>query len=830
MKNKLLIGLTAIATTGILVGCSDTFGPGNEKQGRIFPTVGLNTDVVSSDKAPSAPRSRAAQSITPSQLALDLLSADGSVHNHWESADEFPAGEDWPVGQYSMEATYGNPDEEGFGKPYYYGKADFSVKDNATTPVSITAQLANSMVTVTFTDNFKKFFQSYSAELLTANDGHVEYPVDATEPCYVKPGSVSLELKVKKFTGTEATLTPASFTAQARHHYKLVVDVNAQSGEGFLTLMFDELLDKEDVTLDLSDELINAPAPTMTPKGFTNGQDISFIAGSAPTDPLKLTLIAHGGISSVIMKTTSTSLSEQGWPAEIDLAAGDAAASSTLSSLGLTTLGLNKNPEKMAVVDLTEVVRHIEYIEGVNNTSTFTFKARDQYGKESEEVSLSLTLNKLEMVLSNPSTIYDGDTQITLTLTYNGTSTDNIKFQTRGANGKWADTEATVVPASRASQAYTVTATIPAEGDLYISALLQNTRSNELALTRVASPYKLVVNNNDVFATHATLNLAENTVISQSHGRRVLKAADASKATLQLSSDGKSWSNASPSVSGSEMKLTGLTAAKEYYARAVVDNVPTKPVTFTTETILQLPNAGMETWFTVAGGTDNWWIEYPGANQNAVWGTMNLLTTSEGGNRAGTAPGAAYCAFSGTRKTTDYHGGASAAIISTVGWGSGNTAWLGQIGSGIKGGKCNNVTAGELYLGTYDSASKKANYSGYEFASRPSSMTFYYKYVAKNSADYGWAEIRMLDASGNVFASQTTQLTAAGSYGAKTVALSYAAGAPKAAKIVVIFKSSGNSSCLVANNDNMSSPPSANLSDGRYTGSELYIDDITLNY
>ena len=82
MKNKLLIGLTAIATTGILVGCSDTFGPGNEKQGRIFPTVGLNTDVVSSDKAPSAPRSRAAQSITPSQLALDLLSVDGSVHNH----------------------------------------------------------------------------------------------------------------------------------------------------------------------------------------------------------------------------------------------------------------------------------------------------------------------------------------------------------------------------------------------------------------------------------------------------------------------------------------------------------------------------------------------------------------------------------------------------------------------------------------------------------------------------------------------------------------------------------------------------------------------------
>ena len=50
-------------------------------------------------------------------------------------------------------------------------------------------------------------------------------------------------------------------------------------------------------------------------------------------------------------------------------------------------------------------------------------------------------------------------------------------------------------------------------------------------------------------------------------------------------------------------------------------------------------------------------------------------------------------------------------------------------------------------------------------------------------------------------------------------------------KAWLYFKSSGNSDCLVASNkDNYSKPSFGNLGDGRFTGSELFIDDIRLNY
>ena len=74
----------------------------------------------------------------------------------------------------------------------------------------------------------------------------------------------------------------------------------------------------------------------------------------------------------------------------------------------------------------------------------------------------------------------------------------------------------------------------------------------------------------------------------------------------------------------------------------------------------------MESWYKSAGKSNNWSIEYPGADVNAAWGTMNLLTTSFSGTRDDTA----YCNFSGTRQTGDKHSGSNAAIIETVGWGA----------------------------------------------------------------------------------------------------------------------------------------------------------------
>lgn len=60
--------------------------------------------------------------------------------------------------------------------------------------------------------------------------------------------------------------------------------------------------------------------------------------------------------------------------------------------------------------------------------------------------------------------------------------------------------------------------------------------------------------------------------------------------------------------------------------------------------------------------------------------------------------------------------------------------------------------------------------------------------------------------------------------------LAYPADCAKAASLDVRFKSSVNDVNNLRNESWLTPPPPMNLSDGTYMGSQLYIDDIVLNY
>lgn len=845
MKKKMLSGLTVVAAGMIIAGCSDSYNPNSSQNGRIYASFDLDAEVITSAGVSKSP-SRQAMAVTASQLAIDLNSEDGRVSRHWDSPDLFPVDEDFPVGAYTMEASYGSPDDQGYDKPYYHGSTTLTVKDSETTPVSITATLANAMVSVSFTDNFKKFFQEYTPSLIA---GDVNLAYDREEPCYVTPGAVTLQLDVTKFTGAKATLTPKTFTAEPCHHYRLTVDVNAQAGEGQLVLKYDEMLATEDVIIDLSDELINAPAPTLTPKGFNSGDEISFIAGNVPSGEKKITLIAHGGISSVAMTTTSTSLQEQGWPAEADLAAGDAALAARLKALGLSSVGLARNPEKMAVVDITEVASHIEYIDGADNTTTITFTARDNYGKESEPLTVTFAVQKLEMSLSNAGTVFEGENRATCVLTFNGNDPSGVKIQTRNARGSWENIEAEITPVSRSAAQYNVVAKgLPTTGDVHLRATYGNQASAPIIIERATPAYAVTHRDIDVFATSAKLTLIDNPAYTPA-SRRSRAAGDVvANSELYISTDGGVTYNkvSGATLSGTTWTVTGLTPNKTYHFRAMANGQPTLATTLATEAATQLPNSDMETWYREGGQTQYWWVDYPGADANAVWGTLNQLTTSvgDGNTNMFQHKGTSYCAFSGTRPTGSgfedrdidngsanvekAHKGRYAAVISTVGWGDNDA--LGKIGWTGLGRRCAQLTPGELYLGKYNTSSNSAEYTGYTFGSRPSEFQFYYYYCAKNPADYGFVEIKVVDASGTVLATGNKKLTAVSEYQLATIPLNYGSDAAKAARIYVRFKSSDNADCLAKNNDNLTFPKGSNLSNGRITGSELFVDDLYLEY
>ena len=189
--------------------------------------------------------------------------------------------------------------------------------------------------------------------------------------------------------------------------------------------------------------------------------------------------------------------------------------------------------------------------------------------------------------------------------------------------------------------------------------------------------------------------------------------------------------------------------------------------------------------------------------------------------------GCCYVANSGTIPTEDAEGIAqSAALIRTVGWGSGSTG--GGSESIIK-----RLTPGELYLG--DCVNLEPKY-GIDFASRPTGFSFDYKYETKSGSDDKFvAEIVVYARDGSVIATAQLPEGSCGSnasWSKAEVRLNYSsnAGRNKAAKLCIRFKSSSSTNKDYLEANLMKYPPFANLSDGESVGSQLYIDNVELIY
>jgi hypothetical protein len=666
------------------------------------------------------------------------------------------------------------------------------------------------MVSVEYSDAFKGYMTDWSAELHSTGGEYQYMAKGETRPCYLRPGTVTVNVEITKPNGKTAKLYVAEFTAEAQHHYKLTVDMNEGAGAGSaeLVVKYDDTLVQEDVVIDLSDDVMNAPAPTITGDGVVNGQKFSYVEGTTPDATPKLNIIARGSIAAVTLTTQSDDLINAGWPAEVNLASPSSSDLATLKNLGLTTLGLWQNPDKMAVVDFTKVLPNTA-------NAVFTVQVRDRYNKVSDAFAFEVSREDLNLSLEGNDALVYGSDELTLKVKYNG-NIDDLKVMMLNRLATYS--EATINSISDpVDGVYDVTIKVSDEAETVSLYLASGDKKTDIVtISRSEAPVTVSYEDNNIWATKATVN------------GTIVNAEQAGSAKLAYRKQGAtSWTSLETTTNGTALSasITGLEANTTYELVALNGTkVAAAKTTFTTEAATQLPNSDMETWYNSATGS-NYVVSYLGSSTDTVWGTNNPMTTSQGSDYA-------YCRSSGTISTSDAHNG-TAALIRTVGWGSGNNAVA--EGQYLLTPKCKYIDPGLLHLGS--SRTSRASdliattdlTTGMSFSTRPSSLSFWYKYTAKNSSDHGVAEVYVYDASDNIIASGAADLEAASSYAEKTVALTYTSNA-KAAKIYVKFLSTYSSSFLSLSTSNMSYPPYGNLSDGMYLGSQLYLDDLSLNY
>lgn len=847
MKKTILTGVASVALLLPLAtacGEEDTFV--GEDTGRLALEVDFKSDPISAGQESRATLENA---VTADDLSLRLSATDGDYSQTWATISEFDPSKEFSVGTYNLEAFYGDPKEEGYAKPWFHGAQEVKVVTGKTTSVSLNVGLANSIVKVIYTDAFKEYMTAYEGTVRTSAGNEIPYDETNPDELYVAPGNVSIALSITKPNGKQGEIEAANFEAKPRYRHTVTVDYNGgeTGGAEGLTVTFDETLGSEEFTIDISDDILTASAPVLTADGFASGDNITFVETAATPASMKVNIVARGKIGSVTLATTSAALTAAGWPETVDLAHPEADVRAKLEALGLSTLGVWNHPDVMGVVDFTKVLANIPYVDGADNTSVFTLTVADLYKKTCEPVTFSVSVEKLVMELVQGDILADG--QLKLMMKYNGGNPEGVKFYAKNSRGTYTALITKSMTFNEAASTYEAELTHPAndpvinaENQLEVKAEVGSLSSTVIAKAPVMLADAGATN---AYARHSTVGLkfTDPDVAAQSDQVEWYISSDNGATYTRANASAKKPAGRAV-VKSSTYELEGLTPATTYMVYAKLGDEQTFPFELTTEAAPQLPNAGFDEWNADQKG-DYQYLWY-----TADWTTMNETTISQSGSGSGNGLSTGGCAYKatsgtipangrstqseagggilGTKKYSDGHtdgkatlhsdkanSGANAALIRTVGWGSGNSAKAS--GSGF--GTCQNLTPGELNL-------------DYPFGSRPSEFSFYYHYdvVKSGNGDFGTADVKVFDASGNVIGSASTELTEKASYDKKVLPIDYTNPTAKASKITVSFKSSANPAALEKNTTYWRCPGAKNVSGGEYVGSELYVDDIELIY
>ena len=817
LNEKKVLGLTLLWAL-LITACSQEEVQDSLEQGKI------RIEVVPDGKLT---QTRATDIAIPDskEFGVNIVSSTGETIVRVDNLHEFePVSV--PVGIYTVHAYYGDADAEGFDALSFAGSNQVSVKRKEESTASVDCSINKALVAIAYTDAFKKYFSDYSAYVSTSKGGKVVYADNEVRSSYFVPGNLGIFLEVtKEGSSNRVTLNPKNFVAEAHHEYRLTMDVDASTAT--LRVVFNsQPAHEENVEINVSDEALNAPAPAFKAHGFVAGNVMEYVEGMPPANDngskYSVYLNAQGKIEKVMLTAVSPWWTAQQYPAEQNLVE----LNKTYWN-GMELVGLSDRRDKIASVDFTSMLKNLacQNREAEFEEHTFTFTATDRLTKVGEPMVVKVkTLNDC-LAVAKVSEPHIGDTQLTIALTMNGVSLENLasvmKFAYKNDKAFFSTVAAKDVKVEKgdAPNRWNVTLTLPALSAGTLDVKATSPARNEQMLTYEIKSEILLSQPNgtaDVWARMADVQLKPvGTAVS---------AISSDKVSFQCLK-GDEWTAVSHvyESSGDRYTLTGLDANTRYEVRALYlqdgKSYYSQAVSFTTEKEVQVANNSFENWEMKPRISDYWEYYF----FNSGWDTMNGLTTSEGGNSLIPRNRCRYNANSGTIPSEgDAKTGTKAALIRAVGWGSGNSA--------VGTANAKYGTVGELYLGHYDSSSKKAVYDGAAFESRPLSMSFWYKYRPGNGGDQLWAEVQVLH-------KENGQVTVLGEGSARrgdavnewtelSVPVTYKDKSKKATHIVIKFKSGDKSD----NPSFIEVPPFANLSNGEYVGSKLWVDDVMLNY
>ncbi len=849
MKHYALNATFLVASACILGGCAGDDNPWQSSTdgGSLRLSLSADGNIAASTRADDT---KATIIPAAADFGVSLSRTDGSFNKKWNLLEEFNKEELFPIGEYKIEAFYGDRDVEGFENPWFYASDNVAVTAGDQKNVSLTATLANSMVSIRYTDEFKSNFTSYSAAIRSTGHDYVVFAQNEDRPAYMAPSQIELNLTLTNASGKKVTLQPAGFRAEARRHYIVKIGVNGASSTGNLTLdvQFEEDVVSETVEVPLGDELFEAPAPSVVAKDFTDGETMSAFESFTPQGNPRYEVYAFGGLKEVVLTLNQSSTYHSPFGSEVQLVGASAIDQANVTASGIEVTGLFRNPDKMGIVALKNFLAKLPI-----GSHTVTLVAKDVQTRVSEPVTLHVVVSAVDIRIEPVANMEYRGTEGEIYLSTNSPDVrDRVAFK--------------VTVDERDAEILEITDLSSAEGTATLPYKYKyKVKTPELRLE--SSPLKAYYGSSaDPRAeTRLVVDFPKYDILVDPFAKKVkLKVVpeDASKLS-QITSDIVIISNGrqvdenrvQKNLTTGIINVFDLTESTTYsnveFALSNASNPRTAIPAFTTESIVDVPNGSFaETHktlsisnLTVGGGFRVSPVDYNvtssiDRSEPVGWSSVNAKTCYSGAANINS-----WFVVPSTFSENGY------VVIRSVGYnhngrtpdrsgGLFNTTYYCTNTPGEAG---LDKSIGELFLGSYsyDSNGEHRN-DGIDFGSRPLTLTFKYRYTPVNN-EVAEAYIKVFNSSGKEISQGILRLEASSDIKERTVILDIYDFGEKANTIQLGFKSSASTirtpsiviptgSALNEGGGLRNDNRSANDYKAFAKGSELIIDDVKLGY
>lgn len=821
----------------------------DEKRSGAFGGMSLH---LSANSSVTDVTTRSSEEVLPSiqDFSISVLQGD-KVQASWDKLSDYDEDTTFPVGSYTLKAFYGDIEKEGFDSPYYEGTTDFNIRGGETTPVETTCKLANTKISIEYTDDFKQYFKTYSSTVQAELGSEVSFSSGETRAAYVKPGRISVKLTFTKVNGGLSPTTVEVATieeALAQHHYHLQMNVDA--GKAMLSIVFDRVTEVRPITLDISDKALNIKPPYFTLTGFekTSNDGNQWDGNPIESNQLSALLTSLGGFTKCILRTTSPNLPD--WPEEgFNLAALTPEDQALLDKSGVKLIGFGINQDQMGIINFTGLIPNLNITDN-NDTHLFYLSATSTYGKQSEDYVLNITTPKNFMLLPTDP-VKMKSKEVTIPVKLKEGNPQNIKLYYRYYGVMTLINNTVITPIEGKEGYYNIKASGIDMGVVAkdFQAEYNGLKSAIVSVAVIIPSYSVILEPFHVWSYTAEMTIVPEYAEDMSN---VMSAIEA-----YISLNGSTWTK----VDAKDLKLdattgkaviSGLTPGTAYYFRTTCDDGTTYsiPVMQATESVVQLPDftQGWANYFneTINKGGGYGYSGILGSSKkqdtrlltiedlNDTWAVVNQKTAPTNPKTKNTW----YIVASAFNQNTGV-------MLRNVAWSDklgdppskyGSVSWSATTLNDLTPPTHEHRSAGKLFLGSYSynhSTNVEIYNEGISFTSRPIKLKGTYTYVANNDQG-GIVTVIVENREGGQtlkLAEGSEVLTATSSQKDFTVDLTYnTMFEKKATHLRVMFASSSNASNTQSVEDNKIKTTD-NKGEAISTGSELYIDkNIILEY